>query len=302
MTFQNPRRSVAASVVKAMPAAMSAEVSLEQAASYMHSRRQWLRRRRLLAGVSGVVIVLVLWEAMSKAYGLQLILPTPVTVVKTFVNTLLLRDTNWVYGQNVYVHLGASILRAMIGFAMAVALAIPLGLLVGRITIVREVIGPVMGAFYPIPGIAWVPLAILWFGLGNTTMVFVVFITALFPVYFNTVDGVRAVNPIMVDAGRCFGAAGMRLFIKVILPATVPYIITGLRIGLGTAWRMIVAAEIIAGSIGVGYLLNEARFFFRTADLMSAMILISIVGYTTERLIVGTLERRTVEKWEVPTT
>src|SRR6202035_2648487 len=170
---------------------------------------------------------------------------------------------------------------------------------VGRSPAIREYVDPIIRALYPIPGIAWIPLAILWFGLGNTAVIFVVFIAEFFPLYFNTEAGARNINPILVDAGRCFGAKRLTLLRRVILPASIPYIITGMRIALGGAWRMIVAGEMLASQTGIGSVLMESRFQFRATDLMMAMILISVVGYATERLIVGTLEKKTTEKWEV---
>jgi len=177
--------------------------------------------------------------------------------------------------------------------------AIPLGLLIGRIGAVREYVDPIIRSLYPIPGIAWIPLAILWFGLGNTAVIFVVFIAEFFPLYFNTEAGARNINPILVDAARCFGASRLTLFRRVILPASIPYIITGMRIALGGAWRMIVAGEMLASQTGIGSVLMESRFQFRADDLMMAMILISVVGFATEKLIVGTLEKKTIQKWEV---
>jgi ABC-type nitrate/sulfonate/bicarbonate transport system permease component len=187
----------------------------------------------------------------------------------------------------------------MAGFLSAAIVAIPLGLMLGRITTLREFMMPAVQAVYPIPGIAWIPLAILWFGLGDTAVVFVVFATVFFPLLFNAEAGARLISPTVLDAGRCFGARGFSLFFRVVLPATVPYIITGLRISLGGAWRMIVAGEMLASQDGIGYLLMESRFQFRAVELMTAMILVAIVGYATEKLIVGTIEKRTIEKWEV---
>jgi ABC-type nitrate/sulfonate/bicarbonate transport system permease component len=129
--------------------------------------------------------------------------------------------------------------------------------------------------------------------------VFVVFIAEFFPLYFNTEAGARNITPVVVDAGRCFGAKRLTLLRRVILPASIPYIITGMRIALGGAWRMIVAGEMLASQSGIGSVLTEARYQFRATDLMMAMVLISIVGYITERLIVGTLEKKTTERWEV---
>ena len=156
--------------------------------------------------------------------------------------------------------------------------------MVGRIRSVREFVDPVIRSLYPIPGIAWIPLAILWFGLGNTAVIFVVVIAEFFPLYFNTEAGARNINPVLIDAALCFGAKRLTLFRRVILPASIPYIITGMRIALGGAWRMIVAVpKMLASETGIGYMLMEARFQFRAVDLMTAMILISIVGYATER-------------------
>jgi NitT/TauT family transport system permease protein len=261
-------------------------------------RRDW--RRRIIRGAVGIAVVLLLWQAMSVYYNLQQILPPPLVVAHTIVDTLTLNyQQPWLYGPNIYEHLAASLVRAVSGFAIAAAFAIPLGLLVGRLRAVREYVDPVIRALYPIPGIAWIPLAILWFGLGNTTVIFVVVIAEFFPLYFNTEAGARNINPILVDAARCFGAKRFTLFRRVILPASIPYIITGMRIGLGGAWRMIVAGEMLASETGIGSVLMESRFQFRADDLLMAMILISVVGYATERLIIGTLERKTTERWEV---
>ncbi len=272
----------------------------DRLSAYGRARRKRERRRKIIRGTLGVLAVLVIWQVMAVAYNLQQILPPPLTVGRNIVNTLTLNyDHRWMYGPNIYQHLLSSFLRAITGFSIAAAFAIPLGLVVGRSRTVREFIDPVIRSLYPIPGIAWIPLAILWFGLGNVAVIFVVFIAEFFPLYFNTEAGARNINPVLVDAARCFGAKRLTLVRRVILPASVPYIITGMRIGLGGAWRMIVAGEMLASQSGIGSVLMESRYQFRATDLMMAMILISIVGYATERLIVGTLERKTTEKWEV---
>ncbi|MDE3194040.1 MAG: ABC transporter permease [Chloroflexota bacterium] len=263
------------------------------------ARRRRIARRRLIRGAIGIAAVLALWEFMAKAYDLEIILPTPFTVAQDVAKMLLLQEDKWLYGPTIYEHLGASLLRALIGFGLAAVIALPLGLLVGRVAGVRETVGPVVKILYPIPGVAWIPLAILWFGLSDQAVIFTVFMGAVFPLYFNTEGGARQIDPFVVDAGRCFGARGPNLLVRVILPATLPYVIVGLRVAIGNAWRMIVAAEMFASQTGIGFLLTESRFQFRAADLMSAMVLVSVVGYLTEKVIVGTIERRTTEKWEV---
>jgi ABC-type nitrate/sulfonate/bicarbonate transport system permease component len=282
----------------AIPAASAAGVG-EKLNAYGLARRRRERRRRILRGAIGIAVLLAIWQAMSVAYDLQLILPPPLAVARTIVDTLTLNTDRWLYGPNIYQHLAASFVRALSGFAMASVLAIPLGLFVGRFRSVREYVDPVIRSLYPIPGIAWIPLAILWFGLGNTAVIFVVFIAEFFPLYFNTEAGSRNINPILIDAARCFGARRFTLLRRVILPASLPYIVTGMRIALGGAWRMIVAGEMLASQSGIGSVLMESRYQLRATDLMMAMILISVVGYATERLIVGTLENKTTEKWEV---
>jgi len=272
----------------------------QKLSAYGRARRRRERTRKIIRGAIGIVVVLALWHVMSVAYDLQLILPTPVSVLRNVINTLTLNyDQRWLYGPNIYEHLLSSFARAITGFTLAASLAIPLGLIVGRIRAVREFVDPVVRSLYPIPGIAWIPLAILWFGLGNTAVVFVVFIAEFFPLYFNTEAGARNINPVLIDAARCYGAKRVTLLRRVILPAAAPYILTGMRIALGGAWRMIVAGEMLASQSGIGSILMESRYQFRATDLMMAMILISIVGYATERLIVGTLEKKTTERWEV---
>jgi len=266
---------------------------------HVRARDRRIRLRRILRGGAGILAILLVWQVMSQALDLDLLLPPPLTVLRNGVTTLSLSDSHWLYGPNIYVHLWHSFLRAMAGFGAAAIIAIPLGLVLGRVGVLREFVLPAIKGVYPIPGIAWIPLAILWFGLGDAAVVFVVFATTFFPLFFTTEAGARQINPTVLDAGRCFGARGITLFFRVVLPATVPFIITGLRISLGGAWRMIVAGEMLASQDGIGYVLMESRFQFRAVDLMTAMILIAIVGYVTEKAIVDTIEKRTLEKWEV---
>ena len=272
----------------------------DQLADYSRKRRNSERRRRMIRATIGIIGLLVFWQAVSSLYNLDVILPGPITVFSDVIRTLTLSDSDqWLYGPNIYVHLLLSFLRAIVGFAVAAAVAIPAGIVIGRYRTAREYAEPVIRLLYPVPGIAWIPLAILWFGLTDKAVIFVVFMAEFFPLFFNTEAGVRNINPIIIDAGRCYGATGFTLLRRVILPAAAPYIITGMRIALGGAWRMIVAAEMLSAKAGVGFVLTEARFQFRADDLMMSMILISVVGFATEKLIVRTLERKTIEKWEV---
>src|SRR4051812_34266464 len=198
----------------------------QKLSAYGRARRRRERIRRIVRGAIGIVAVLVLWHIMAVAYDLEQILPPPLSVLRNVVNTLTLHyEQRWLYGPNIYEHLLSSFARAITGFGLAAAAAIPLGLILGRFRTAREFVDPVIRSLYPIPGIAWIPLAILWFGLGNTAVVFVVFIAEFFPLYFNTEAGARNINPILIDAARCFGAKRLTLLRRVILPASIPYII-----------------------------------------------------------------------------
>jgi ABC-type nitrate/sulfonate/bicarbonate transport system permease component len=160
--------------------------------------------------MAGILSILLAWQIMSRIFDLDLLLPPPLTVLRNVVVTLTVSNSHWLYGPNIYVHLSHSFLRATAGFVSAAVVAIPLVLLLGRITTLREFMMPAIQAVYPIPGIAWIPLAILWFGLGDTAVVFVVFATVCFPLLLNAEAGARLISPTVQDAGRCFGAAAFR--------------------------------------------------------------------------------------------
>jgi ABC-type nitrate/sulfonate/bicarbonate transport system permease component len=185
----------------------------DKLSAFGEARRKRDRRRRIVRGVIGIGTVLAVWQIMAAYYGLEQILPPPLTVARTIFNTLTLHyQQPWLYGPNIYEQLAASLARAISGFTIAAALAIPLGLLLGRSRAAREFVEPVIRSLYPIPGIAWIPLAILWFGLGNATVIFVVVIAEFFPLYFNTEAGARTINPTLIDAARCFGAKDLPCF------------------------------------------------------------------------------------------
>ena len=149
--------------------------------------------------------------------------------------------------------------------------------------------------FYPIPSIAWVPIMILWFGSTPTAIIAMVALGVFFPMLFNAEAGARAVAEVQINAARCYGASGLRLFTKVVLPSAVPFLASGLRIGIGDAWRLVIAGEIVVGQSGIGFVLNQSRFLFQTADLLTAMAVVAVVGYASEILVVRMLEKRTIE-------
>src|SRR6266478_4940812 len=195
-------------------------------------------------------------------------------------------------------HAGFTMYRVLFGLALAVAVALPLGILMGRFRPVENFCLPLASALMPIPSLAWVPLFILWFGLGNTVAILIVFYAALFPMLLNTWSGVRAVNPLWLHAAGAMGADERVLFWKVIIPGASPFIITGLRQAFLRAWIAVVGAEMLAASDwGLGLVIFDAKEFLNADVMLAALAVIGAIGFVFERLVFGSLERATVMRW-----
>ncbi|NJN39993.1 MAG: ABC transporter permease [Gammaproteobacteria bacterium] len=218
------------------------------------------------------------------------LVPTIPTIAKTLLAMLL--DGTMVQ------HAGATLFRVLIGFGLAAALGIPLGILMARYQPVERFFMPLVSVLMPIPSLAWVPVFILWFGLGNTTTVLVVFYAATFPILLNTWSGVRSVNPLWLRAAGAMGAGGQALFWKVIIPGASPFIITGLRQAFLRSWIAVVGAEIIAASaFGLGWVIFDAKEFLNADIMLASLAVIGMIGYFFERAVFGTVERATILKW-----
>ena len=185
--------------------------------------------------------------------------------------------------------------RVLFGLALAVAVGLPLGILMGRFKPVENFVLPLASALMPIPSLAWVPLFILWFGLGNTVAILIVFYAALFPMLLNAWSGVRAVNPLWLRAAGAMGANEQSLFWKVIIPGASPFIITGLRQAFLRAWIAVVGAEMLASSDwGLGWVIFDAKEFLNADVMMAALVVIGAIGFIFERLVFGSIEKATV--------
>jgi NitT/TauT family transport system permease protein len=168
----------------------------------------------------------------------------------------------------------------------------------GRLRPVEGFVLPLASALMPIPSLAWVPVFILWFGLGNATAIGIVLYAASFPLLLNVWSGVRAVNPLWVRAAGSMGAGGAALFWKVILPGAFPFIIAGLRQAFVRAWIAVVGAELLAASDwGLGWVIFDAKEFLQADRMLASLAVIGLIGLAFERLVFGTLERATVQRW-----
>jgi NitT/TauT family transport system permease protein len=199
-------------------------------------------------------------------------------------------------------HAFDTILRLLTGFALAAVIGVAIGILMGRSRRMEDVCLPLVSVMAPIPGIAWAPLFLLWFGLGNKTTELLVGFVSAFPIIFNTWTGVKAVKEIWVRSAQAMGADSRRLFHHVILPGSLPYVLTGLRLGLAQAWRILVGVEMLAAvPWGLGWMIFGAREFLNTDVMLAGVFVIGVIGLALEKLVFQRLEQYTVVRWGMMT-
>ncbi len=234
-----------------------------------------------------LAIVAIWWYAVVATESL--IFPTPGQVV---TGTMELVEDG-----SLWEHIGASLMRVGMGFSLAILVAVPMGLWMGRVDGAFRTLNPVFQILRPISPIAWIPVAILWFGVGNASPVFLIFIAAVFPMIVQTAAGVHTIEKRYLRAAENFGVSRSRLFRQVIVPAVLPEIIVGMRISLGVAWLVVVAAEMIALRSGLGYLIIDSRNAGNRYDLVIAgMIIIGLIGLALDG-IMRLLEKLKVVRW-----
>lgn len=223
-----------------------------------------------------ILIALSAWEALARSGSISPhMLPPFSSIASCFIEEVV--------AGRMAIHLQYSLLRFWAGFLIAALVGIPLGILIGWHNGLRPLIEPFVGLLRPIPPIAWIPLSLLWFGIGLASKAFVVFIGAVFPILLNTAFGVVSVERILLEAAMTLGATRESALIrKVVIPAALPSILIGLRIGLGVGWMCIVAAEMVAANFGLGYMIIEARWIHDLPLVMTYMLAISLVAYSLD--------------------
>jgi ABC-type nitrate/sulfonate/bicarbonate transport system permease component len=249
------------------------------------------RLRGYRRAVISLATAALVYEIVARSgYFPRALLPTLEEVVRRL----------WVMFANgsMFLHAGFTLYRVMIGFCLAILVGLPLGILMARFRPVENFFVPLVSAFMPIPSFALVPLFLLWFGIGNTATIAIVFYAATFPMLLNTWTGVRSVNNIWLRAAGAMGADERRLFRKVIIPGALPFIITGFRQAFLRSWIAVVGAEMIAASSwGLGWVIFDAKEFLNADIMMASITVIGIIGFIFERFVFGLLERVTVERW-----
>ena len=238
-----------------------------------------------------IVLFAALYEALARSGAFAAaLLPTLPVVATRLVD--MLRDGSMAQ------HAAATLYRVFVGLALAALAGLVLGFLMARYRPVERFCMPLVSAFMPIPSLAWAPVFILWFGLGNVATILIVFYAASFPMVLNTWTGARAVNPLWLRAAGAMGARGTALFWKVVVPAASPFIITGLRLAFQRAWIAVVGAEMLAASdLGLGWVIFDAKEFLNADIMLASLVVIGAIGFIFERLVFGTVEKTTVRRW-----
>jgi NitT/TauT family transport system permease protein len=251
-------------------------------------RRDWISPVR---SIGALVVLAAAYEATARSGQFPpTLLPTLPRIASTLVG--MLADGSMI------AHALSTLMRVLVGFGLAILIAVPLGILMGRFRAVEKFFLPLVTTLMPIPSLAWVPVFILWLGIGGTVAIVIVLYAALFPMILNTWSGVRAVNPLWLRAAGAMGAGERALFWRVMLPAAFPFVIAGLRQAFVRAWIAVVGAEMLAASDwGLGWVIFDAKEFLNADVMIASLIVIGFIGYAFERLVFGTLERLTVMRW-----
>jgi ABC-type nitrate/sulfonate/bicarbonate transport system permease component len=236
-----------------------------------------------LTRLGAVLVFLLLWEAVARSGWFASILLPPPTLVAT---------TGWqlLTGGELLKHVWTSLARVLTGFGIAAVIAIPLGIVAGSTPILFNVVDPIIELFRPIPVLALLPLAILWFGIGEASKIFIITYAAFFPIFVNTVAGVRYSDPVLIQVASTLGATRAQIFTRVVLMCALPNLAVGIRLGLGFAFLALVAAELIASTAGLGYLIMDSRLTFQTDRGMVGIVSLGILGFVINSILVR-LER-----------
>ena len=240
------------------------------------SRLQKLQHLFQYFGLS--VAIIGVWQLLYHlGYLNPLLLPPPSRIALTFRDLLVSGDLPR--------HIGISMLRVLEGFGIALFLGLSLGIAIGLSKTLDRFTDLIIQVVKPIPPIAWIPLAILWFGIGEKSKVYIIFLGAFFPIIINTIDGIRQTDHKFVEVARLLAVPRFKFIFQVVLPGALPAIMTGVRVGLMVAWICVVAAELIAASSGIGYLIMDARELSQSDVVLAGMITIGVIGKVMDSLI-----------------
>jgi len=249
-----------------------------------HGRRSWLTE------IAPFAVGVLLWQALSSLnVWPRVLFPSPLEVALAFGEDIA--------SGVLLVNLGVSLKSLLLGFVLGSAIAVPLGYLMGLNRTSRDFFDPLVNLLQAIPGLAWIPFAILWFGLGQGAVTFIIVMSVFFPVLHNLLTGIRMVQPVLIEAVQTLGAKRTAVIAHVIFPATLPNLMTGVRLGIAFGFRSLVGGEMIASTDGLGYAIFNAQQYFQSARIVVGMLAIGITWLLMDRLILRPIEQRTTMRW-----
>jgi NitT/TauT family transport system permease protein len=249
------------------------------------------RSRSFWRGVAGLVLLLLLWELFARSGLFTQALTPPLARIANVAWRMLLDGS-------MLKNASYTLARVLIGLLLACLIGIPIGILMGRYRAVERFFLPLVSVLMPVPSLAWVPLFILWFGIGEVTTLLVVGYAATFPIIYNVWTGVRAVNPLWMRSALSMGAGEGQLFRNVVLPGASPYVFTGIRLAFGRAWIAVIGGEMLANpSAGLGRAIFDAREFLDSEVMLASIFAIGVVGIAFERFVFQSIETHTVARW-----
>lgn len=235
-----------------------------------------------------VIVIIALWQMLEVVEVIDPVtLPSPLQILETFLSMI--------GGGELLKHVLVSIVRVFQGYALAVIFGILFGIAIGLSKRLNRVTDFVIQILKPIPPIAWIPLAILWFGIGETSKIFLIFLGGFFPILINVTDGIQQTDKKLIEVAKVLETPKISFIAKVVIPSALPSIFTGLRVGIGSAWMCVVGAELIASDQGVGYMIMNARQFSQPDVVIIGMLAIGFIGKIID-VILKTIERKLI-KW-----
>lgn len=260
--------------------------------------KKWMSSR-IIAGAHlvfrnsiGLLLVLVLWHlASTRGWVDARFLPSPMTVLATFDDWVFGQRGSTTYSGTWLLHTIDSSYRVGIGFAIAAVVGVSLGCLIGWFRLVSDIVDPVIQIIRPIPITSWVPFAVIFFGIRDGSAFFLIALGAFFPIVVNTAAGVASTPKLLVRAARMLGIRWYMILPRVVLPAAMPYIFTGLRLGIGLAWVLVIVAEMMAVKSGLGFVMWDAYYFLRLDIIIAAMLSVGALGFISDLII------RVISRW-----
>lgn len=234
------------------------------------------KRQLFLISSVSVIVFLGIWEiAVRLAWVDPQFVCSPSEAFMEFINKLTEPNPD---GAVLGVHILESLKLALIGYITAAIIGVPLGLLLGYYHTFDKLVNPIFEIIRPIPPIAWIPLSVIWLGIGTTAKGFIIFLAAFVPCVINSYTGVKLTNPVLIDVAKTCGASRWKIFITVCTPSAMPLAFTGIRVALGNAWSTLVAAEMLSATAGLGYMIQQGRALGRSDIIIVGMLTIGVIG------------------------